>query len=121
MNGVKYLLDSNIIIGLVKANPSAIAMIQNLELCHCAYASITRMELLGFFGITKEEKSNIAQLLNKMISIELSRIVEEEVIILRQQQKMKLPDAIILATAQVFQLGLITLDKKLEKISKEQL
>ncbi len=46
MNGVKYLLDTNIILGIIKGNPDAGIKLKGINLKTCAYSSITRMELL---------------------------------------------------------------------------
>lgn len=46
----------------------------------------------------------------------LNEAVEKRVILIRQQHKIKLPDAIIAATALVNGAKLVTLDKKLNKI-----
>ena len=52
MNGIKCLLDTNIILGIVKGNADAVSKLKGLDLKNCAFSSITRMELLGFPGIT---------------------------------------------------------------------
>jgi hypothetical protein len=53
MSGVKYLLDTNFILGMLKAVPeiSKILAIQQITANECAYSAVTRMELLGFQGI----------------------------------------------------------------------
>ena len=50
MNGVNVLLDTNIIIGLLKQKENVINLLKekNINLSDCAYSAITRMELLGF-------------------------------------------------------------------------
>ncbi|SEH04564.1 PIN domain-containing protein [Candidatus Venteria ishoeyi] len=57
MSGIKYLLDTNIIIGLLKANPAVLNLLKlhpdMLE--HCAVSQISRMELLGFPGLNDTE------------------------------------------------------------------
>ena len=61
MNGIDYLLDTNFILGLLKSNPDTLALINDsrIGLQQCAYSAITRMELLGFPGITTTEESLI--------------------------------------------------------------
>lgn len=50
MNGIKYLLDTNFILGLLKATPEVLAVVTDRDLLasSCAYSAVTRMELLGF-------------------------------------------------------------------------
>lgn len=66
MNGINYLLDTNIIIGLLKGNGQAVNLTQGINLLACAYSVITRMELLGFVGITEYEERTIKALLDRM-------------------------------------------------------
>ena len=71
------------------------------------------MELLGFPSITSHEIKIISALLQKMTQISIDRAIEDKTIALKQQHRIKLPDAIILATATYHQIELLTLDKKL--------
>ncbi len=113
MNGIKYLLDTNIILGIIKGNNDAIALLKTMDLSCYAYSSITRMELLGFTRITPHEIGIINELLNNMLQIRVDEGIENQTILLKQQYQIKLPDALILATAIIYNLELITLDKKL--------
>lgn len=65
----------------------------------CSYSAISRMELLGFHGITRVEESLIRQKLDRLTYLPLTGNIEDVVIDLRQTRKIKLPDAIIAATA----------------------
>ena len=53
MSGIKYLLDTNFILGLLKATPEVIDIISQHDVLtsNCAYSAITRMELLGYLAI----------------------------------------------------------------------
>ena len=115
MNGIKYLLDTNFILGMLKKTPEVLNIITSRSLVahECAYSSITRMELLGFPGITKNEESLIREKLEYLTYISITPSVEDTVIQLRRTKKLKLPDAIIAATALVFQIELLTLDQQL--------
>ena len=50
MNGIKYLLDTKFILGILKSNPVVLADIaaRQIRTAKCGYSAITRMELLGF-------------------------------------------------------------------------
>ncbi|MGZ5006347.1 MAG: type II toxin-antitoxin system VapC family toxin [Methylobacter sp.] len=115
MNGINYLLDTNIIIGMYQKNLDVIALMQDkqINISQCAYSSITRMELLSFPGITGNEELAIKSLLDRMAHLNVSPIVEEQTIQFRRQHQTKLPDAIIAATAKAHGIELLTLDKKL--------
>jgi len=72
--------------------------------------------LLGKTGISDLEKEIINELLNDCQVIELNSVIKERAISLKQKQKIRLPDAIIAATAIEYSLPLVTADKRLEKI-----
>lgn len=114
MNGVDYLLDTNIIIGLLKGNGQAVSLTQGVRLSACAYSTITRIELLGFVGITLHEERTVKALLDRMTYLSLSPAIEELTIQFRRQHRTKLPDSIIAAIAKVYGLELLTLDKALQ-------
>lgn len=104
MNG--KLVDTNILIYLSK---------RKLEFGEIASPNdklsisvITYMEVLGYRFENDSEKQTIAQLCKYFPVIDLNPEIVEKVISIRQKHKIKLPDAIILATALVGELELIT-------------
>jgi len=113
MNGIKYLLDTNIILGIVAGNFDAGIKLKGINLENCAFSSVTRMELLGFPNITQDEIKIISTLLELMTHLTINRAIEDKTINLKQKHRIKLPDAIILATALSHQVELLTLNKKL--------
>jgi predicted nucleic acid-binding protein len=115
MSGNKYLLDTNFILGILKSNPLVLAELTSRRLLsgECSYSAISRMELLGFQCITREEESLIVQKLEHLTYLPLTRDIEDRVIELRQLRKIKLPDAIIAATALCSGIELLTLDQHL--------
>jgi len=115
MSGIKYLLDTNFILGLLKSQPAVLSEISSrkLSIAECSYSAVTRMELLGFPGISREEEALIRQKLEQLSYLPLTRAVEDVVISLRQTRKIKLPDAIIASTAVCARVELLTLDKHL--------
>lgn len=46
MNGLKFLLDTNIVIGLLNRNETVISLltIKQVAIMQCAFSAITRME-----------------------------------------------------------------------------
>ena len=71
------------------------------------------MELLGFPRITSDESKAIDTLLNHIYYLPIDRSLEDQTIKIRQLIKIKLPDAIIAATAIHHNIELITLDAEL--------
>ena len=120
MSGIKYLLDTNFVLGLLKATPEAIAIVTERDLLasHCAYSAVTRMELLGYPNMTSDEERLISDRLSKFTYLSISSEVEDLAIALRRTRKLKLPDALIAATAIHYSLELLTLDQALLAIAK---
>jgi predicted nucleic acid-binding protein len=120
MSGIKYLLDTNFILGLLKATPEVLAIVRERDLLSssCAYSAVTRMELLGYPNITSDEERLISDRLSKFIYLSISSEVEDLAIALRRSRKLKLPDALIAATAIHHSLELLTLDQALLTFAK---
>ncbi len=123
MSGIKYLLDTNFILDLLKTGQDSYDLIRGrqIESCQCAYNSVTRMELLGYPGITQEEVLLINQKLSGLMHLPISADVEDVAIRLRRTSKLRLPDAIIAAHALVNGLELLTFDKQLYNLLALQL
>ncbi len=115
MSGIKYLLDTNIIIGMYQRSPAVLALLadKNISINECAYSSITKMELLSFPAITESEITAINSLLGRMTRLSISDKIEALAINFRRVHKTKLPDSIIAVSAQAHHIELLTLDKKL--------
>ncbi|HZQ54468.1 MAG TPA: type II toxin-antitoxin system VapC family toxin [Bryobacteraceae bacterium] len=77
---------------------------------------ITEMELLSYPSLDSRSEKQITDFLTEVAVIGLTRDVEERAIQLRQQEHLKLPDAIVAATALVFDAELLTNDKKLHRV-----
>jgi len=120
MNGVKWLLDTNVVIGLLKKQAPAIALLeaQQFNLNQSAISQITRIELLGFPGLTQDEEIGILAILENCSVFYLDDPVERQAIHIRRTGSCKLPDAIIAATARVHRLKLLTLDQRLMNLAE---
>jgi len=66
MNGIKFLLDTNFVLGLLKATPEVVEKVRQMDILasSCGYSSVTRMELLGYPNITSDEERLIADRLS---------------------------------------------------------
>ena len=73
-----------------------------------ACASVTRVEALGFAGISVDEDGAIRQFLAEVLNYALDDEVIESAVRLRQKKRMKLGDAIIGAIALEYGVPLVT-------------
>ena len=112
MNGIKYLLRTNCILGLLKATPEGLEMVSRRTLLasECAYSAMTRIKLLGYLGITVAEEHLFGDRLSKFTYQAITTESKDLAIALRRACKVKLPDAIIAAAAIYHGLELLTFD-----------
>ena len=110
------VLDSNTIIYLSKK----IIQIDDIFNDNDDYriSVITYMEILGYPFNCKEEELFIKKLLSLLNILYIDKNISEKVIELRKKYKIKLPDAIICATAINNNAILITNDIKLQNIEE---
>jgi len=106
MNGKKALLDSNIIIYLSQGKLDVDEILS--EYNEFFISIITYMEVLGYQFENQDEKELIEQLLDQFEIIQLDMEIAKEVILIKQTKKIKLPDAIIFATAKMNDCNLMT-------------
>lgn len=113
MNGIKSLLDTNLVIGLLKGHAPAITLAEQagLTLAQAGISQITRMELLGYPRLTLEEERQIRVFMANCRVFFIDETTELEAIRLHRTGAFKLPDAIVAATAIIHRLQLLTLDQ----------
>jgi predicted nucleic acid-binding protein len=102
MNG--KLVDTNIIVYLSKRKIDLRQIIFGEE--QLFISIITYMEVLGFRFNDNHEKEIVLKICDLFPVIDLSREIVDKVISIRQKHKIKLPDAIILASATLLILNL---------------
>ncbi|KAM3090283.1 type II toxin-antitoxin system VapC family toxin [Phormidesmis sp. 146-35] len=81
---------------------------------------ITEMELLSYPNLSLAEEQQIRNFLTQLLIIGIDESIKSQAIALRKQHRLKLPDAIIAATAQSLNALLLTNDLKLSSISTIQ-
>lgn len=118
MSGTDFLLDTNIVIGVLNRSPAAhdVARHLGIDAAGNAVSQITRMELLGFPRLTLDDETGIKTFLADCEILLIDDRVEAETIAIQRRTKLSLPDAIIAATAVVYGLTLVTLDQRLNRI-----
>lgn len=107
---VRCLIDTNALIGYLdsSASPTFVANVEQALGAGSVVSVITTMELLGWRGHSAQSRRDAENLLRGMDEIGLAREVVDEVIKLRSVLAIKLPDAIIAASALIDGLPLMT-------------
>jgi predicted nucleic acid-binding protein len=121
VSGIDHLLDTNVVIGLLKGAEPALALMQQsgLIMARTGVSQITRMELLGFPALGEQEEQAARAFLSCCEVVRLSDDIENEAIRLRRHGGLKLPDAIVAATARVCGARLLTLDQRLARVMRD--
>ncbi|MEA5573879.1 type II toxin-antitoxin system VapC family toxin [Calothrix sp. UHCC 0171] len=98
---MRYLYDTNIFIYYLAGEAIVDSLFAEdfLNLHDILTSPIVRIELLSFSGLSEHEEQAIEDLLSQFSSVPLSREIEDQTIQLKRRYKIKLPDAIIAATA----------------------
>lgn len=106
----RSLIDTNVLIDYLGGNatPEFVACVEQTLAAGAVVSVITTMELLGWRGHSEQSRRDAENLLQGMGEIGLSRNVVREVIKLRSLLPIKLPDAMIAASALCDGLPLMT-------------
>jgi predicted nucleic acid-binding protein len=107
----RYFLDTNAIIYLVNGRLAA-----PLPDGKYSISIITEIELLSFSGLSSQEEQRIRDLLLVLERIQISDTVRDQAVLLRRKKRLKLPDAIIAASALTQQAILLTNDQSFVSI-----
>ena len=106
----RWLLDSNVLMGYLNQDPTP-GFIARVERCFAegaALSVISTIEVLGWRGHDEHSRSAAERLLRGLPRIELTPPIVDRTIALRCRHAIKLPDAVIAASALVEGLSLVT-------------
>ncbi len=112
MSGINYLFDTNAVLYFLnqprKLHDGSVVFI----------SFVNELELLSYSKLSSNEDKAITHFLKLIEIINIDQQIKNTTITLRQKYLLKLPDAIICATAMIHKLILVTNDLKLHKISE---
>jgi len=85
MNGVKFLLDTNIMIGVLNRSAPVMSLLTQKQVAieQCAFSAITRMELLSYHSLKTEDRQTIEYLLQRMNYLPITQFIEDTTIAFR--------------------------------------
>lgn len=107
MSGNSVVLDTTIVLYLLNGD-RVLSELLNQKKLYLYF--ISQLELLGFKGITLKQQIEIGKFIQDCIVIDINEEIKKEVISLRRNTRLKLPDCIVIATARFLSLPLITSD-----------
>ncbi|MDZ8090569.1 MAG: type II toxin-antitoxin system VapC family toxin [Nostoc sp. DedQUE05] len=107
------LLDTNIVLYFLGGR-----LVNPLPSGQYFISMITEIELLSYPSLSSDEETQIIDFLNKITVIGIDNDIKNLTITFRKQYKLKLPDAIIAATAKSLNAILFTNDVRLTNLTE---
>lgn len=109
--GMTGLLDTNVALYLLGGR-----LAEPLPVGSYGVSVITEMELLAWPSLTTQEEKKVREFLARLVICELTPLIRARAVQLRKEQRLKLPDAIVCATAIQFGVELWTNDMNLANV-----
>ncbi|MEH1834016.1 MAG: type II toxin-antitoxin system VapC family toxin [Nostoc sp.] len=106
-------LDTNVVLYFLGGR-----LVNPLPLGQYFISLITEIELLSYPSLSLEEETQIIDFLNKITIIGIDSNIKNLTIAFRKQYKLRLPDAIIAATAKSLNATLFTNDVRLVNLTE---
>ncbi len=118
MSGNRYVLDTNAIVALLQGNFQLIELLKDAD--WLGISVISQIEFLVFPGLTQNDCQIFEQFLQRVNVLGLVAtdiVLLEKIIEIRQQYRLKLPDAVIAAMAIQNSASLVTADREFAKVT----
>ena len=119
MNGSRVLLDTNAIAALLQGNLDLVELLKSVE--WIGISIISEIEFLANPALNEEDKALFENFINRIDIIDLNHldtVLLTLILEVRKKSKIKLPDAIIAATAIHNNAKIITTDEGFRKVAK---
>ena len=108
---MRWRLDTNVVIDAFAGRADtvkAIASARTAALEWIGYSAVTRLEVLGFPGLTADDEVGVRNLLAQFSEAPIDAAVIERAIEIRKSVRIKIPDALVAATAVIYEANLVT-------------
>ena len=118
MSGTRYLLDTNAVIAIVNGNKEIIQQLNAASFV--AFSVISILAFLSFPRLTAKEKNVFEEIISEGSVIDLDyedKDLMNSIINIRRTYRLKLPDAILVATALSYDCQMVSNDNELHKVT----
>jgi tRNA(fMet)-specific endonuclease VapC len=118
MPGKRYLLDTNALVALLQGNAELLALTRSAEWLGVSVINV--LEFTGFDGLNDQDRSLFEKLVSRVTVVDLAysnSALMGHIAALRQRKTLKLPDAIVAATAALHQATVLTNDAQMIKLA----
>lgn len=120
MSGERLLLDTNAVVALLQGDVRLVQLLRQAE--WIGISVISRIEFLVFSGLTESDRQLFQQFLQRVEVAGLAAddtALTEQIIAVRQQYRLKLPDAVIAAMAMRKDAALVTAEREFSKMADD--
>lgn len=120
MNGERYFFDTNAIVALLKGNNEIVDLTKQADFI--AISVISRLEFFAFASLKEVDKNLFERFVARVTVVDLAMhnpVLLDAISEIRIQSSLKLPDAIIAASAKSVNAILVTADVKLANYAKD--
>ena len=109
----RYVLDTNVVLYLLGRR-----LVNPLPIGTFYISIITEMEMLSYSAIADDEMVRVQEFLSEVTIVGLNENVKNDAIALRKKYRLKLPDAIVCATALAVNARLLSNDAQLRRVAE---
>jgi predicted nucleic acid-binding protein len=117
MSGTKIVFDTNMAVNLLQTERSVPEILLGFEGMKLFVSVMTRLELLSKPNMSSAEEAKRQAFLDSVNVVPLNMAVQQETIRLRRTRRLKLPDAVIAATAVKLDAVLLSEDEHFAGLS----
>lgn len=110
---MNILIDTNIALYFL-AGDKKLADILDNTIIHLSF--ITELELLSYPALAETEKKEIQSFIDDCVTVDINHGIKKNTVEIRQESKLKLPDATIAGTAISEQLPFLSADRDFERV-----
>lgn len=117
MNGERYLLDTNAVVSLLRGDTAIVSQLKSAA--WIGISVISQIEFLAFTGLSDSDRALFAEFLRRFHVVGLNGDATElinQIVQVRQAHRLKLPDAIIVASALTMRASLVTGDQQVQNV-----
>lgn len=114
---MRYLLDSNALIYAARSEEVYLPLRTWANRPDVAVSAISQVEVLGFHNLTAADALFFSIVFDLLPQLAITEVVLQRAVRIRQQFRLKTPDAIIAATALEHDLILVTADNGFTRVA----
>jgi predicted nucleic acid-binding protein len=118
MRGDRFLLDTNAVVALLRGDDRLLDLLRGAQ--WVGVSIISRIEFLAFEKLSAADAQLFEQFLQQVFVVSLMNDdtdLIDAALRLRKRHRLKLPDAIIAASALVNDAALVTADKEFDRVA----